>query len=899
MPITGTRLGSYEVVAQIGAGGMGEVYKAHDTKLGRDVAVKVLPQAFAHDADRLARFQREAKVLASLNHSNIATIHGLEQSNGTNYLVMELVQGETLAERIKRDGALPVEEALKIAAQIAEALEAAHEKGIIHRDLKPANVKVTPEGKVKVLDFGLAKAFAGDVADSNPSQSPTLSAVATMQGVLLGTAAYMSPEQARGKAVDKRTDIWAFGCVLYELLTGKQAFQGEDITEILAAVVKTEPDWNGLPECTPPAIPTLLRRCLRKDRNQRLRDAADARIEIEDVLSTPNLGPINAVPTATVWRRPPVVGLVAFLAGIVIAAVAAGVWYRRPSVPQTVQTPMRFAFSMPPNTRMPEGAGNHLDLSPDGTHVAYLGIREDGSSQLYLQQVGSLEAKPIAGTEGASVPVFSPDGQWLAFRSSGKLKKVPTAGGDPLTLCDLQNPRGVNWGRDGTIVFTDVASPGIWQVPAAGGTPKLLVAADTSKAESFYWPELLPGGNAVLFAVGEEFDWGDEQIAVQDLATGKRRVLVEGATYPRLLPNGYLLYVRDRTLMAAVFDPVSLQFTTAAVPALGGVAQGLSSGVAYYGVAANGSFVYVPAGSWEQGRTLVWQDRKGSVQPIASPGVYLFPSLSPDGKRLATAVEGGRNQIWLYDISGERFTRLTFENGNRSPVWSSDGSRVAYASMRGGSHDISWRHVDGTGAEESLTRGGGRLFPNSFSPDGRMLAFTQWDPKTGYDIWLLPLDGERKPRPFLQTPAFEGGAMFSPDGHWLAYTSDETGRYEVYVQPFEGPGGKWQVSTEGGQQPRWAHSGRELFYLGLDQGKVMAVDLTTQPTFSAGKPRLVSQTQGIGGIAPPMASNYDVSPDGQHFLRVKSADWTQLPTQIIVVLNWFEELKQKVPPGKK
>lgn len=898
---TGTRLGSYEVIAQIGAGGMGVVYRARDSKLGRDVAIKVLPDVFARDPERLSRFEREAKMLAALNHPNIATIYGLEQSGNTNYLVMELVTGETLAERIQGEGPIPLDEALGIARQIAEALEAAHDKGIIHRDLKPANVKVTPDGKVKVLDFGLAKAFEGDLAAEDMNNSPTLSMAATMHGVILGTAAYMSPEQARGKAVDKRTDTWAFGCVLYELLTGRQAFQGEDVTEILAAVVKTEPDWSRLPQSIPPAIGTLLRRCLRKDRNQRLRDAADARIEIEDALSAPSVAPSSAVPEGTGWRRPISLGAAILLAGITIVCVGAGVWYLKPSGSQTGRTPMRFAFSLPPNVRINEGAGQNLDLSSDGTHVAFNGIREDGSFQVYVQQMGSLEAKPIAGTEsaGALDPVFSPDGQWLAIRTSGKLKKVPVGGGEPVTLCDLQNARGISWGQDDTIVFADVANPGIWQVAAAGGAPKLLVATDPSKAESFYWPELLPGGNAVLFTVGDEFDWGDEQIVVQELATGKRHVLVEAATSPRLLPNGYLLYVRDRTVMAAAFDPASLQLTTAGVPVLQGVGQGLSSGIAYYGVARNGSLVYVPAGSWEQARTLVWEGREGNAQPIALPGEsFLFPSISPDGKRIATGVEGGKNQVWIYDMSGSSFNRLTFEGGNRSPVWNPDGSRIAYASVREGSRAIFWKAVDGTGGEELLTRGGGRLYLNSFSPDRRILAFTQWDPKTGYDIWLLPLDGERKPRPFLQTPAFEAGAMFSPDGRWVAYTSDESGRYEVYVQPFEGPGGKWQVSAEGGQQPRWARNGRELFYLAPDQENVMAVDVTTQPTFRAGKPIQVGRGQGIGAIAPPLASNYDVSSDGQRFLRIKRTDWAQLPAQMIVVLNWFEELKQKVPTGK-
>ena len=894
-----TRLGSYEIIATIGSGGMGEVYQAHDTKLGRDVAIKVLPEAFAHDPETLSRFQREAKMLASLNHPNIATIHGLEQSNGTSYLVMELVPGETLQERIRRDGPVPVEEALSIAKQIAEALEAAHEKGIIHRDLKPANVKVTLEGKVKVLDFGLAKAFAEDTETSDPINSPTLSMAATMHGVILGTAAYMSPEQARGKAVDKRTDIWAFGCVLYELLCGRSAFEGEDVTEILAAVVKSEPDWTKLPKGTPRGICILLRRCLRKDRQHRLRDAADARIEVEDALTAPSIGP--EAPATGWWRRPIPLSLAALAVVAVSVVAGAAVWFLKPSRPQATQTVMRFRLSLPTSERLPAGPGNHLDFSPDGAHIAYASVREDGSRQLYMWDIGGLQPKPIASAEGGGDPVFSPDGQWVAFVADRKLKKILIAGGDAVTLCDLQNPRGVSWGPSDTLVFADLAKqPGIWQVSSAGGTPKLLVAPDAQSGERLFWPEMLPGARAVLFAAGDEYDWGEEQIAVQELGTGKRRILVEGGTYPRYLRGGYLLYMRGGTLMAAPFDLVNLRLTAAPVPVVEGIGQSLDSGAAHYSVASNGSLVYVPTGSWQQAETLVWEDRRGTIQATrAPPSNFIFPSLSPDGNRLAVAVEGPRSQIWVYDISSERFTRFTYEGGNRFAVWTPDGSRIAYVSFREGSQRIFWRLADGSGAEEQLIARSGRLFPTSFSPDGRILAFTAVDAQTGYDIWMLPLNGEGKPRPFLQTPAFEGGAMFSPDGHWLAYTSDESGRYEVYVQPFPGPGGKWQVSTEGGQQPRWGQNGRELFYLGLDGQTVIAADVITQPEFSASKPRVISQTQGFAGITPPLQSNYDVAPDGQRFLRAKPTEWAELPAQINVALNWLEELKQKVPAGKK
>jgi len=526
----GTRLGTYEVLAQIGAGGMGEVYQAHDTKLGRDVAIKVLPEAFAHDAERLSRFQREAKMLASLNHPNIATIFGLEHSDGVQYLVMELVSGETLAERVKRDGAVPIEESLAIAKQIAEALEAAHEKGIIHRDLKPANVKVTPEGKVKVLDFGLAKAFEGDSANEDMSNSPTLSRAATMQGVILGTAAYMSPEQARGKSVDKRTDIWAFGCVVYELLTGKPAFHGDDVTDILGAVLRTEPEWSQLPEATPAAIRTLLRRCLRKDKRQRIADATDVRIEIEDTLSTP----ASAEPTAaaqgirTLGRRTILVSLAALLLGALVAGLA--IWNLKPSPPQPIT---RTVINLPPGQQLAGlENGPAVALSPDGMQFAYVAV-QGGARQLYLRAMDSMEAKPIPGTEGAVEPFFSPDGQWLGFLTIGKLKKVAVAGGAAVTVSDAVNPRGGSWGSQGMMVFAPSGISVLQQVSDGGGTPQPLTRLEKGEV-SHRWPEFLPGGKELLFVAGTSgANWTNAQVAVQLILTGKRQNLVQVGTHPR------------------------------------------------------------------------------------------------------------------------------------------------------------------------------------------------------------------------------------------------------------------------------------------------------------------------------------------------------------------------------
>ena len=634
----GTHLGSYEVLSQIGAGGMGEVYQAHDTKLGRDVAIKVLPEAFAHDADRLARFQREAKMLPAPNHPNIATIHGLEQSNGTHYLVMELLPGETLAERIKQEGAVPVEEALKIAIQIAEALEAAHEKGVIHRDLKPANVKVTPEGKVKVLDFGLAKAFAGDVADSNPSQSPTLSAVATMQGVLLGTAPYMSPEQARGKVVDRRTDIWALGCVLYEMLTGKQAFDGEDITEILAAVVKTEPDWKRLAPSTPTKIRDLLRRCLEKDKSLRMRDAGDLRIEIQEALIAPpgELEVAASAPPIQFWRRTSVIAPASLLIGGLVAALV--FWTLKPAPTPPTSRVTRTVINLPPGDELAALDFQAIAISPDGTQLAYVATHS-GTRQIFLRALDSLEAKPLAGTEGANTPFFSPDGQWLGFFAGGKLKKISVNGGAPLTLGNVTNPNGATWGSNGTIIFART-SGSAEQISDAGGAPHAL----THFAEGYHAsPEFLPGDKAVLFSGAGIF--------AQPLDSGEPHNLVPGGRSPHYAMTGHVVYAQGGNLMAAPFDARRLQITGAAVPLAEGVLRRGVAGGMQYAISGTGSLVYIPGTSAAAVR-LVWVNRNGTEEALpAPPNRYVLPRLSPDGRRVAMSIQEEDRQVWLYDLA--------------------------------------------------------------------------------------------------------------------------------------------------------------------------------------------------------------------------------------------------------
>jgi eukaryotic-like serine/threonine-protein kinase len=895
----GTKLGSYEVAAQIGAGGMGEVYRAHDTKLGRDVAIKVLPPNFVNDPERLTRFQREARMLAALNHANIATIYGLEQSDGVTCLVMELVPGETLQERIKRDGAIPIEEALKIAAQIAEALEAAHEKGIIHRDLKPANVKVTPEGKVKVLDFGLAKAFERDAASDDPSNSPTLSAAATMQGVILGTAAYMSPEQARGRAVDKRTDIWAFGCLLYELLTGKQAFHGESTTEILASVLREVPDWQAVPISTPSKVRDLLRRCLQKEKNERARDAGDARIQIEEALAAPASSEQAGTPSEKgIWalgRQGLILSACALL--LVAASTGVAIWNLKPAPAPAQQPVTRTVITLPPGSQLAGlDDGPAVALSPDGTHLAYV-AREGGTQQIYLRPMDSLESKPIPGTEGAVDPVFSPDGQWLAFFADERLKKISISGGSAIILSDAVNSYGADWTSQGRIGFANQNGKALQQVPDAGGTRQPLTRLEGGEV-GHRWPEFLPGGKAVLFASGATAtNFSNAWVAVQTVGTSDRRNLVQGGMNPRYALSGHLVYAQGGSLMAAPFDPQRLAVTGTAVPVIEGVLQSHTNGGAQYSISDTGSLVYISGGVQSAQSRLVWVSRNGAEQPLAAPArAYMDPRLSPDGRRLAVAISEQETQEWIYDFSRNTLTRFTFEgNYNLNPVWTPDGKRIAFESNKEGPPNLFWQMADGSGGLERLNVSESIQAPNSWTSDGQLLAFVELNSMSGVHMWVLRMS-DRKALPFIRTPSNETLPRFSPDGRWLAYMSDESGRYEIYVQSYPGPGGKWQISTEGGTAPVWNPNGRELFYRSGD--KMMAVDTPATPGFTAGTPRMLFE--GTYVTPPIPIVNYDVSPDGQRFLMIKPSEQQQsTQIQINIVQNWFEELKQKVPTGQK
>jgi serine/threonine-protein kinase len=886
---------------------MGEVYRALDTRLGRDVALKVLPEEFSHDAGRMARFEREAKVLASLNHPNIASIYGLEESNTTPALVMELVEGPTLAERIKR-GSFPLDEVLPIAKQMAEGLEYAHECGIIHRDLKPSNVKLTPAGQVKILDFGLAKALEGETTQEASQNSPTLSAAATRAGVLLGTAAYMSPEQARGKRVDRRADIWAFGCVLYEMLTGRRAFSGETTSDILASVIRAEPDWSFLPASVPARIHELLRRCLQKDPKQRLQAIGDARITIQETLSGSSISEgVAGIMLPQVARR----GMLwaVLTVGLLVGAISTGFIVRRTPTAGPVG---RFAFTFPsPGEAAAATAGMPLSdfpavaISPDGTEIAYMAGHAQ-TTQIFLRLLDRLESQPLAGTDNATSPFFSPDGQWVGFFADGKLKKVSIHGGDPTTLCDTAINRNGTWGPDNTIIFAPAIFSGLMRVSAAGGSPEVLTTPDFSKGEiSHRWPEILPGGRAVVFVIAGAKDIGffsESKIAVERLDTHERKILPIQGSFPRYSPTGHLLFVSEGRVFAVGFDLNRLEVTGKPAPVLAGVKTSPNSGAADYVVSKTGSLAYLSENASASDGNLVWEDRKGQVKKLPAPArIYVSPRISPDGQRVAVSIFSGsslfRADVWLYEISHGTLTRLTFNEQSAEPVWSPDGKQIASARMRGAKPGILLKATDGSGTEETLVSGDNFIqTPTSWSPDGKFLAYWTAGPETGADIWILPLKGERKPWPFLQTKFNEGEAKFSPDGRWVAYSSDESGRPEVYVQSFPAPGAKWQISTDGGGAPEWAGNGRELFYVSL-AGKLMSVVVRTQPAFSTDKPRIIVDIPPF--LLATFGPGYSVSSDGQRFLFVKANVEKGPPDEVRVVLNWTEELKQLMATGKQ
>jgi serine/threonine-protein kinase len=897
---TGTRLGPYEIVALMGAGGMGEVYRATDTNLKRAVAIKVLPATLAHDAERLARFQREAQVLAALNHPNIAHIHGLEQANGRTALVMELAEGPTLAERLAR-GALPLDDAIAIAKQIADALEAAHERGIIHRDLKPANIKVRDDGQVKVLDFGLAKAMepAGAVS-ATVTQSPTITSPAmTQAGMILGTAAYMSPEQAKGRAVDRRSDVWAFGTVLYEMLTGQRAFPGEDVSDTLAAVLRAEPDWPALPSTLSPTLRVYLQRCLHKDPKQRIPDIGAMRLALAGAFDTSAMPPGAALtvlaPNRPRWRRalPWIATVLVVVAGIAAAASVS----RRPAAPARVA---RFVITTPADAPFQLAGPPGLAMSPDGSRVVFRihrGAPTPENGVLYLRELGQLDATPIRGTEGAqSYTFFSPDGNWIGFQSAtdGSLKRIAVSGGPAQTICPLDSTlRGASWGADGSVVFATDGSKGLRRVPAAGGTPLVLTTVDPTTETDHRNPEVLPDGTGVIFTA---WNGSAEQsrIVALSVPSGKVSEVARGGTNPHFSPTGHVVYVIDGALRAVPFSATSLNVKGDPVTVLEGV------GGANYALAADGSLVYVKGSAAQGKRTLSWVDRHGRQEAInAPPRAYAYARLSPDGTRVALDIRDQQNDIWIWDLARETLQRLTNDPGvNRGPVWTPDGARLAFTATREGRpENIYWQKADGSGVPERLSVALKGQFPTSFAPDGKRLVTNALDSSQS-DLGMLTLEGERREDVLLNTKFNEINGDVSPDGRWLAYQSNESGQFEVYLAPFpDAVASKRQVSAGGGTRPLWSRDGRELFYY-LEPGTIMTVPVTPGPNLALGTPTVA--VKGPFVRAALTGRHYDVSRDGKRFLLLKDAEAANgakpAPPEIHLVQHWSEELKRLVPP---
>jgi len=906
--LIGRTLGHYRIVEKIGAGGMGEVYRATDERLDRDVAIKVLPNEVANDEARLARFEREAKLLASLNHQNIATLHGLEEHDGQGFLVMELAEGTDLAHRIAFRP-LPIDEALDYARQIAEGLEAAHKKGIIHRDLKPANVMLSSEGGIKILDFGLAKAF--EPPGSSPStpesiaDSPTLTAAVTGTGVLLGTAAYMSPEQARGKQADKRADVWAFGCVLYEMLTGHKAFEGDDASQTMAAILRDEPDWEALPPATPSRIRRLLMRCLVKKPHDRLHDIADARIVLESGPAEPQL--VSQPESRRSWRSAPWWAAVALLTPL--AVIGLGSFFRSPP-PSNVT---RALISVEPAQWLgAEGesasrrlAPTAMALSPDGEWLVFSAGDDDGS-RLYLRSLADPLGTRIPGTDGAMSPFFSPDGQWIGFWKDGSITKARTDGSSRVTVCRTQGaPYGISWARNDTILFGSVFG-GISGVSAEGGEPEEVTVLDESDL-SHRHPQLLDDGETLLFTVlsGEKGSWRLASIVAISLSTGERKVLVENAADPRLVGNQFLVFCRLGVLMAVSFDPRRVEVTGAAVVVRESVRQTINTGKAFFdtgsgqfAVSTEGDLVHVTGGTWPDVRhSIVKVSLAGQEEFLAAPPLpYGIIRYSPSGDRIVCSTGGfERCDVWVYDIDRDVMTRLTHEKRfHGCPVWTPDGEYISFTSQVGADF-INTIPSDGSGTATRVSDIE-PAYPTSWSPDGEALAFLYWVDTPNYDIWILPREGE--PRPFIESPHLEWLPSFSPDGRWLAYSSNQSGRTEVFVTPYPGPGSRIQVSNSGGRAPMWAPDGRRLYYQGPrpSDGKVgiFEVEVSLGQEFSAGIPRKLFE--GEYPSPTPVNGGYDIAPDGKSFIFLKEEPAPEMNvSQLHLTLNFVEELERLVP----
>ena len=892
--LIGTLLGAFKITEVIGRGGMGVVYQASDTRLDRSVAIKSLPPKLMNNATARARFMREAKLLASLSHPNIGVIHDIiEQADGRAYLVLEYIPGETLAERITK-GPIKLQEALIIALQIAEAVETAHEHNVIHRDLKPGNIKITPDGRVKVLDFGLAKAHGGKAA----ARQSTV----TLPGRLMGTPAYMSPEQARGKPTDKRSDIWSFGCVLYEMLTGRIPFEGETVSDTLANLLERDPNWKVLPESTSENIVVLLRRCLEKDPCRRLRDIGDAAIEINETLNVPAMAPPVTIPsislkpeTTSKANSQRIAMIIATIIIIVLSAIM--VWFileHRTQPPlEQIQQVSKLDVTIPEDISMDPRVV--MTISPDGTYIAFLG-QKAGVKQLYLRPLNQDEVVPVKGTDGAITVFFSHDSQWLGYATSTRLWKMALGGGQPIPICNVTGVYSAFWAQDDTIIFSSDQYMGLARVKASGGLPQLV----SHRGPRELWhtdPEVLPGGKAVIFSTHDGAgSRGFQNIVIQSLVTGKRRTLLEGASFPRYASSGHLVYDSGEFMKARPFDIDTLTFTGLAVD-IEGVKQGRFS--------RQGTLAWVPSVSQPE-LMLLWVDREGNETPVIDEkNQYISPRVSPDGNHLAFWMGAAGSHVWILDLQkGVMYPLTKNKTGNNFWCsWSPDGSQIAFTSSRSeenaGACNLYLKAADGSGPTVQLTEGVFIDNPISWTHDGKSIIFQRgYHPETGWDVMLLSLDGDYKPLPLLSSPANELRGELSPDGRWLAYVSTETGPPGVFVRPFQDLQRKWwRISPAGTSagDPLWSPDGRELFYRDLYAEKIMVVEVETADEFTPGTPRILFDDCYLWHIF--YGRNYDITPNGKRFVMLK--EMSPPPRRIAVIHNWLEELKRLAPPRKE
>jgi len=875
---SGARLGPYEITGTIGAGGMGEVLRARDTRLNRDVAIKVLPSAFAQDRERVARFRREAQVVAALNHPNIASIYGLEEANGVIGLALELAAGEDLAQQLLR-GAIPVDDAIAIARQIAEGLEAAHEKGIVHRDLKPANIKVAHDGTVKILDFGLARAFEDDASSSEASlaNSPTIARPVTHAGMILGTAAYMSPEQARGKVVDKRSDIWSFGVVLYEMLTGRRLFAGETVSDTLAAVLRQDVDFAALPDGTPRSLRRLLERCLERNPKNRLHDIADARLELAGTDDA--IAPVTVARTGrgkAFWLGWGLAGAALLLTGLLALLV------RRPV---DAQRALRVQF-VPANGERLVASGfidmRAFAISPDGSQLVYV-VENGASSVIRRRALDSAESVAIPGTDGATHPFFSPDGKWIGFAAGGKLKKVALAGGTPVTLSELLAFRGASWGDDGWIYFVPTIYRPVYRIPAGGGAVEQVTKIRTSEGEMQHrWPELLPGGKVLIYAVGSGGEWDDATIVAERLGSGERKVLIKGGTSPHYLPSGQLVYARAGGLYAVAFDARSLEVSGTPVE----VARNVfidPRGLAHMDVSRNGLLVTVPADSVAGAAVLSWIDREGRSETLDLPAQsYGFVSLSPQGDRAALSIGNG---ISILDLGRRSLSKLTLPRRAENPIWSRDGRRVYFGYELGKSYQIHVKSADDSGVPQLVVPSDLQQDPFAISPDGSRLLSLGATTNGMRSIKVHDLSPRGETRTLLtSTSISDTNLTFSPDGRWVVYQSDESGRPEIYARPASGEDRKWQISVDGGTFPVWSPAGDEIFFLRGPQ-VVAATVSEKNGELAVGQPKTLFANHRVIAFA--------VARDGKRLLVAEDPNPGSQP-RLDVVVNWGAEVQRKM-----